>query len=386
MSTEPRTFTVAADDDGIRLDRWFKRHMGEEVSFNLVSRWARTGQLRVNGEKATPGDRILAGQTIRIPPRDAQPARSDRPQRVLEPLTDDERSFVQEMVIETTPDAFVLNKPPGLATQGGTKTDQHLDRLLDGLADEEGNRPKLVHRLDKDTSGVLLVARSARGAAFFSKSFSGRTARKVYWAIVVGDLSEDEGLIDAPLAKQPGTGGEKMHVAEDGQAARTRFRVIDRAGTRAAFVELQPQTGRTHQLRAHMAYLGHPIVGDAKYGGAEAFLTGGVSRKLHLHARRLKIDAPGGKEIDTAAELPAHFAETLATLGFESRDGDNMPLDRPDPAKSAEVQFRRKAAAAKTARKERKGERRGRGASSAPAKPTLSKGPPAKGPPKGRGR
>ncbi|NJC05259.1 23S rRNA pseudouridine955/2504/2580 synthase [Sphingomonas kaistensis] len=381
MSTEHRTFTVAADDDGIRLDRWFKRHMGDEVSFNLVSRWARTGQLRVNGEKATPGDRIEAGQTIRIPPRDAQPARSDRPSRVLEPLTDDERSFVQEMVIDTTPDAFVLNKPPGLATQGGTKTDQHLDRLLDGLADEEGNRPKLVHRLDKDTSGVLLVARSARSAAFFSKSFAGRTARKVYWAVVVGDLSQDEGLIDAPLAKQPGTGGEKMHVAEDGQAARTRFRVIDRAGTRAAFVELQPQTGRTHQLRAHMAHLGHPIVGDAKYGGADAFLTGGVSRKLHLHARRLKIDAPGGKEIDTAAELPAHFAETLATLGFEARDGENMPLDRPDPAKSAEVQFRRKAAAAKTARKERKGERRGRGAASAPAKPTRSKGPPAKGPP-----
>ncbi|GAA3996347.1 RluA family pseudouridine synthase [Sphingomonas humi] len=381
MSTEPRTFTVAADDDGIRLDRWFKRHMGEEVSFNLVSRWARTGQLRVNGEKATPGDRILAGQTIRIPPRDAQPVRTARPQRVLEPLTDDERSFVQEMVIEATPDAFVLNKPPGLATQGGTKTDQHLDRLLDGLADEEGNRPKLVHRLDKDTSGVLLVARSARSAAYFSKSFSGRTARKVYWAIVVGDLSQDEGLIDASLAKQPGTGGEKMHVAEDGQPARTRFRVIDRAGTRAAFVELQPLTGRTHQLRAHMAHLGHPIVGDAKYGGAEAFLTGGVSRKLHLHARRLKIDAPGGKEIDVSAELPAHIAESLATLGFEPRDGDNMPLDRPDPAKSPEVRARRQAAAAKTARKERKGERRGRGSTPPPPKGTR-----AKGPPKGRGR
>lgn len=377
MSTEPRTFTVAADDDGIRLDRWFKRHMGEEVSFNLVSRWARTGQLRVNGEKATPGDRILAGQTIRIPPRDAQPTRTARPQRVLEPLTDDERSFVQEMVIEATPDAFVLNKPPGLATQGGTKTDQHLDRLLDGLADEEGNRPKLVHRLDKDTSGVLLVARSARSAAYFSKSFSGRTARKVYWAVVVGDLSQDEGLIDAPLAKQPGTGGEKMHVAEDGQPARTRWRVIDRAGTRAAFVELQPLTGRTHQLRAHMAHLGHPIVGDAKYGGADAFLTGGISRKLHLHARRLKIDAPGNKEIDVSAELPAHFAESLATLGFEARDGDNMPLDRPDPAKDPVVKARRQAAAAKTARKERKGERRSRGAAPPPR---------GKSPPKGRGR
>jgi 23S rRNA pseudouridine955/2504/2580 synthase len=361
-SGDSRTFTVAADDDGIRLDRWFKRHMREEVTFNLVSRWARTGQLRLDDKKASPGDRIEAGQTIRVPPAEAVPERSARPQRELDPLTDDERDYVRDMVIATTPDAIVLNKPPGLATQGGTKTDKHLDRLLSGLADDEGQRPKLVHRLDKDTSGVLLVARSARSAAFFSKSFSGRTARKVYWALVVGDLSQDEGVIDAPLAKQPGTGGEKMHVAEDGQAARTRWRVIDRAGTRCAFVELQPLTGRTHQLRAHMAHLGHPIVGDAKYGGAEAFLTGGISRKLHLHARRLKIDAPGSaKPIDVSAELPSHFAESLATLGFEARAGDNMPLDRPDPAKSPEVQARRKAAAAKTARKERKGERRSRG-------------------------
>ena len=378
MTTEPRTYTVEPDDDGIRLDRWFKRHMGEEVSFNLVSRWARTGQLRLDDQKADPGDRILAGQTIRIPAREAMPERADRPQRALVPLTEDEASYVQEMVIEALPDAFVLNKPPGLATQGGTKTNQHLDRLLDGLADEAGQRPKLVHRLDKDTSGVLLVARSARAAAFFSRNFAGRTARKVYWAVVVGNIGQDEGVIDAPLAKQPGTGGEKMHVAEEGQSARTRWRVIDRAGTRAAFVELQPLTGRTHQLRAHMAHLGHPIVGDGKYGGADAFLTGGISRKLHLHARRLRIDAPGGKEIDVSAELPSHFADTLATLGFEARAGDNMPLDRPDPAKSPEVQARRKAAAAKTARKERKGERRNRGAA------VPARGPRGKAPPKAR--
>ncbi len=378
-SGEPRSFTVAPDDDGIRLDRWFKRHMADEVSFNLVSRWARTGQLRLDGQKVGPGDRIQAGQVIRVPPAEAVPDRSARPQRIVEPLTDDERDFVREMVIATTPDAILLNKPPGLATQGGTKTDKHLDRLLSGLEDEAGQRPKLVHRLDKDTSGALLVARSARAAALFSKSFAGRTARKVYWALVVGDLGQDEGLIDAPLAKQPGTGGEKMHVAEDGQPARTRWRVIDRAGTRCAFVELQPLTGRTHQLRAHMAHLGHPIVGDAKYGGAEAFLTGGVSRKLHLHARRLKIQAPGGaKPIDVTAELPSHFAESLLTLGLEARAGDNMPLDRPDPARSPEVQARRKAAAAKTARKERKGERRSRGSS-----PTTKSSRP-KSPPKGR--
>ncbi|MEO7786827.1 MAG: RluA family pseudouridine synthase [Sphingomicrobium sp.] len=361
MSAE-RTFTVAEDDDGIRLDRWFKRHL-PDTSFNIVSRWARTGALRIDDRKAEPGDRVATGQLLRMPQAEAAPAEGKRAVRAVVPLTEDEERFVQEMVIERTRDALVLNKPPGLATQGGTKTYQHLDRLLDGLADDAGNRPKLVHRLDKDTSGVLLVARSARAAGHFAKTFSSRTARKVYWALVVGVPSPENGSIDAPLAKQPGSGGEKMHVDEEqGQSARTLFRTIDFAGGRAAWVELQPLTGRTHQLRAHMAAIGHPIVGDAKYGGVDAFLTGGVSRKMHLHARRLRVDGPDGKSIDVTAELPAHFSETLGMLGFEVMDGDNMPIDTPDPAKSTEVKFKRAAAAAKTARKARKGERRSRGA------------------------
>ena len=361
-----RTFTVDDDDDGIRLDRWFKRHM-PDVSFNLVSRWARTGQLRLAGKRAVPGDRIEAGQEIRLPPLDTQPARSGRPQPKRDPLTEEEEQMVRDMVIHQDANAFVLNKPPGLATQGGTKTHQHLDRLLDGLADD-GGRPKLVHRLDKDTSGALLVARSARAAGHFSKSFSGRTARKVYWALVVGDLSPDEGMIDAPLAKQPGTGGEKMHISEEhGLPAKTKWRLIDRAGNRAAWVELQPLTGRTHQLRAHMASIGHPIVGDAKYGGPGSFLTGGISRKLHLHARRIRIDAPGGGKIDVTAELPPHFAESLSTLGFEPMAGDMMPLEQPKA--SPEAKQRKIAAAAKTRRRERRGERRSRGSSQGKAKP-----------------
>ena len=359
---EPRKFTVDNDDDGIRLDRWFKRHL-PDVSFNIVSRWSRTGQLRLNGKRATPGDRIEAGQTIQIPPADAMPARTAKPERKREPLTEEEAELVREMVIYEDPSAFVLNKPPGLATQGGTKTHHHLDRLLDGLAEDGGSRPKLVHRLDKDTSGALLVAKTARSAGHFAKSFSGRTARKVYWALIVGVPSLDEGMIDAPLAKQPGTGGEKMHVDEEsGLPARTRWRVIDRAGNRAAWVELQPLTGRTHQLRAHMAAIGHPIVGDAKYGGAEAFLTGGISRKLHLHARRIRIDAPEGV-IDVTAELPPHIAESLATLGFELMHGETLPLDEPKLSQSPEAKQRRVAAAAKSRRKERKGERRSRGQS-----------------------
>jgi 23S rRNA pseudouridine955/2504/2580 synthase len=356
---QARTFTVSEDDDGIRLDRWFKRHM-PDVSFNIVSRWARTGQLRLNGNKAVPGDRIEAGQEISVPPADEAAPRTGRPERKREPLTEEEVQLVRDMVIYRDAGAFVLNKPPGLATQGGTKTTQHLDRLLDGLADDDDGRPKLVHRLDKDTSGALLVARTARAAGHFARAFSGRTAKKVYWALVVGVPDSDEGTIDAPLAKQPGTGGEKMHISEEhGLPAKTRFRTIDHAGNRAAWVELQPLTGRTHQLRAHMAAIGHPIVGDAKYGGAEAFLTGGISRKLHLHARRIRIDAPQGGKIDVTAELPTHFAESLATIGFEPLAGDSMPLEQPKA--SPEAKRRKVAAAAKSRRRERRGERRSRG-------------------------
>jgi 23S rRNA pseudouridine955/2504/2580 synthase len=357
-SGEVRQFTVAADDDGIRIDRWFKRHL-PDASFNLVSRWARTGQLRVDGKRAAPGDRVEAGQVVRVPPAEAPASPRPKPGRPV--LSDDEIAFVNDMVIHRDAQAIVVNKPPGLATQGGTRTHTHLDGLLDGLA-EGGARPKLVHRLDKDTSGALLLARTARAAAFFSRAFSGRTARKVYWALVVGVPEIKEGYIDLPIAKQPGTGGEKMHVdeGETGLAARTRYRLIERAGNRAAWLELQPLTGRTHQLRVHMAAIGHPILGDGKYGGQDAFLTGAISRKLHLHARRLRIDHPDGGRLDVAAELPGHFAESLANLGFDPALGER-PLDEPKFGETAEGRRRAAAAAAKARRRSRRGERRGRG-------------------------
>ncbi|SMF69482.1 RluA family pseudouridine synthase [Allosphingosinicella indica] len=355
-----RQFTVSSEDDGIRLDRWFKRNLAD-ASFNVVSRWARTGQLRVDGKRAAPGDRIEAGQIIRVPPAEppAPETRPKKPERKR--LSEDEIAFVNEMVIHRDTAAIVVNKPPGLATQGGTKTNVHLDGLLDGLAGEDDARPKLVHRLDKDTSGALLVARTPRAAAAFSKSFSSRTARKVYWALVVGIPDLKDGMIDLPIGKQPGTGGEKMYVDEaEGLPSRTRFRLIERAGNRAAWVELQPFTGRTHQLRVHMAAIGHPIVGDGKYGGQDAFLTGSISRKLHLHARRLRIDHPDGGRIDVTAEPPQHFAETLAGLGFDLADGD-LPIDEIKASETPEGKRRAAAHAAKDRRKERRGERRGRG-------------------------
>ena len=357
--SEVRQFTVGADDDGIRLDRWFKRHL-PDTSFNTVSRWARTGQLRVDGARAAPGDRVEAGQVIRVPP--AEPAAASRPKTQRPPLSEEQTAFAREMVIHKDAAAIVLNKPPGLATQGGTKTHEHVDGLLDALQFEAEGRPKLVHRLDKDTSGALLLARSARAAAFFSKHFSGRSARKVYWAIVVGVPEIEDGVIDLPIAKQPGTGGEKMHVdEEDGQPARSRYRVIEQAGNRAAWVELQPFTGRTHQLRVHMAAIGHPILGDGKYGGQEAFLTGGVSRKMHLHARRIRIDHPDGGKLDVKADLPTHFADTLEMLGFDLALGDRLPLDEGPPPPTRAQQKARAKAHAKTVRKERRGERRSRG-------------------------
>ncbi|WP_277980301.1 RluA family pseudouridine synthase [Sphingomonas phyllosphaerae] len=353
-----RQFTVALDDDGIRVDRWCKRHL-DGTSFTTVAKWARTGQLRLDGARVGPGDRVQAGQVVRVPP--PEPVRVDaKPERQRAPLSDDEIAFARELVIHRDAQALVLNKPPGLATQGGTKTTAHVDGLLDALQDESQGRPKLVHRLDKDTSGALLVARTSRAAAFFAKAFSGRTAKKVYWALIVDVPSIDDGMIELPIAKQPGTGGEKMHVDEaEGQAARTRYRVIERAGNRTAWVELQPLTGRTHQLRVHMAAIGHPIVGDGKYGGPAAFLTGGISRKMHLHARRIRVDHPDGGEIDVTAELPSHFSESLASLGFEAMAGDMMPLDERAPPTREEKKARARAHA-KTVRKERRGERRSR--------------------------
>jgi 23S rRNA pseudouridine955/2504/2580 synthase len=259
-----RQFTVQHDDDGVRLDRWFKRHL-PQVGFATVSRWARTGQIRVDGKRADVADRLAAGQVIRVPPGGDAPERKARERK---PLTEEQLALADSMVITQDRAAIVLNKPPGLATQGGSGTFQHVDGLLDAYA-ADGPRPRLVHRLDKDTSGVLLIARTPGSASYFSKRFSGRTARKIYWALVIGVPDIDEGLIDLPLGKQPGTGGEKMMVDKsgEGQTARSRYRVIDRAGNRAAWVELQPLTGRTHQLRVHMAAIGHPSSAMANTAG-----------------------------------------------------------------------------------------------------------------------
>lgn len=369
---------VTEEDDGIRLDRWFKRHR-PGTPHALLARWARSGQLTIDGKKADVSDRIATGQRIAMPTPPVETAA--RPARKGRPLTDADVELAESMLIHRDAGALVLNKLPGLATQGGTKTEQHVDGLLDALKYDGPVRPKLVHRLDKDTSGALLIARTPRAAAYFAKSFSNRSARKTYWAIIVGVPDIAQGEIDLPLAKQPGSGGEKMHVDDKGLPSKTRYRIIERAGNSAAWVELQPLTGRTHQLRVHMAAIGHPIVGDGKYGGKGAFLTGSISRKLHLHSRRLRIDHPDGGAIDISAEVPEHFAASLDALGFDPLLGDigTDAEERGPPAKAA-----MKAAAkahSKQIRKARRGERRGRTATS---KPTDHVGKPAKAKPRGK--
>ncbi len=357
---------VAEEDDGIRLDRWFKRHR-PGTPHALIARWARSGELTIDGRKADVSDRIEAGQTIAMPVPPAAPS-GPRP-RKEKALSPADIALAEAMVIHRDKSALVLDKPPGLATQGGTKTDSHVDGLLGALQGDAAVRPKLVHRLDKDTSGALLVARTPRAAAWFAKAFSNRSARKTYWAIVVGVPDIAQGEIDLPLAKQPGSGGEKMHVDEKGLPSKSRYRVIERAGNSAAWVELQPLTGRTHQLRVHMAAIGHPIVGDGKYGGKGAFLTGTISRKLHLHSRRLRIDHPDGGAIDISAPLPPHFAESLEALGFDPLLGDLLTEEAPR-ASTKTVQKAKAKAHAKQVRKARRGERRGRRRPTAHASPT----------------
>jgi 23S rRNA pseudouridine955/2504/2580 synthase len=320
------TARVAADEDGLRLDRWFRRRY-PDLTHGRLEKLLRTGQVRVDGKRAKSGFRLAAGQSIRVPPLGATAAPPPR-EGARPPVASADARMLIERVLYKDDDVIVLDKPAGLAVQGGSGTHRHLDGMLDALR-FGAERPRLVHRLDRDTSGVLVLARTARAAAKLTAAFRGRDARKVYWAAVAGVPHPLEGRIDAPLAKTGGSKGERVVVArsarasprvedKEGQRAVTRYRVADRAGKRAAWLVLEPETGRTHQLRVHAAALGTPVLGDGKYGGRDAFLRGGgVSPKLHLHARAIRLPHPRGGQIEVAAKLPAHMAATWMFLGFD---------------------------------------------------------------------
>jgi len=315
--------TVSAADGTLRLDRWFKRHY-PALAHGRLEKLLRTGQVRVDGKRARAGDRVSPGQAIRVPPLPATPADGSAAAAPPKRVRPQDAALMQGIVLYRDDDAIVLNKPAGLAVQGGTKAERHIDGLLDALRFDSDERPRLVHRLDKDTSGVLLIARSAAAAAFFTRAFREKTTRKTYWAVVVGLPEMRQGRIDLALVKRAGVGGERVRADdEEGKHAVTYYQVIDQAGDRASWLALLPVTGRTHQLRAHCAALATPILGDGKYGGAAAHLPGGAAaHRLHLHARSLEIPSPAGGILRVTAPLPPHMKEMWSFFGFEGSGDD----------------------------------------------------------------
>jgi len=307
--------TVRPEDGAGRLDRWFRRHY-PGLGHGRLEKLLRTGQIRVDGKRARAGDAVGPGQAIRVPPL-AEPSTRSAPPPPRRVRPEDEE-LLRRLVLYRDASAIVVNKPAGLAVQGGTKTVRHVDGLLDTLRFDLDERPRLVHRLDKDTSGVLLIARTAAAAAFFTRAFREKTTRKTYWAAVIGLPRLLQGRIDLALAKHMGPGGERMQADdEDGKSAVTYYRVIDHTGGQASWLALLPVTGRTHQLRAHCAALGTPIIGDGKYGASAAHLAGVVAAKgLHLHARELVIPSPAGGRLRVTAPLPPHMRETWDLLGL----------------------------------------------------------------------
>ncbi|MBL3674576.1 RluA family pseudouridine synthase [Paracoccus aerius] len=343
-----QTIRVGGDEGEQRLDRWLKKkfpHLGQIT----IEKLCRTGQIRVDGGRVKPATRVETGQEVRIPPLpDAQPAQQRAKERPLGPrVTDTDAQMIQAAVLWKDEHIIALNKPPGLPSQGGSgQGDRHVDGLTTALMFGFKDRPKLVHRLDKDTSGVLLLARTDRVARALSEAFRSRTTRKIYWAAVAGVPHPRMGTIRFGLVKGGGGRGdnEKMIAVhprdidstEGAKRATTDYAVLDALGTRTSWCALVPVTGRTHQLRAHMAELGHPIVGDGKYGGSGqenlgdgwgAQLGGEISKKLHLHARNISFDHPiTKKRITLTAPLPDHMARTWKTLGWHENDVPDDPF------------------------------------------------------------
>jgi 23S rRNA pseudouridine955/2504/2580 synthase len=314
---------VSAGEDGMRLDRWFKTHYGS-LPHSLLEKLLRTGQVRVDGARAKASMRLAAGQTIRIPPLpDVAP-----PPAPKHALSKADREFLASITLYEDDDLLVLNKPSGIAVQGGTKTPHHIDRLLEGMGDGPETRPRLVHRLDRDTSGVLVVAKRRSVAAKLGRAFQTRSVRKIYWALTHGVPKPAQGKIEAALVKTTGPEGDRVRKARCGeqdraQSAVTHYAVVDRAGQAVAFVSLKPVTGRQHQLRAHLAILGYPILGDEKYP-TKTKLPAGVENKLHLHARRISFSHPSGEGVvDITAPLPAHMRQSFGLFGFEAREPES---------------------------------------------------------------
>jgi 23S rRNA pseudouridine955/2504/2580 synthase len=321
---EVKLITVGEAEDGIRLDRWLRRRW-PNLGQTQIHKLARGGQLRVDGARVKADSRLTAGAVVRVPPLPEGP-----PAKAREAISEHDARFARGLVLYEDDEVLILNKPAGLAVQGGTKTLHHIDRLL-GAWGEGPRRPRLTHRLDRDTSGVLALGKTPDAAARLSGAFARRRARKIYWALVEGNPA-DEGTIDLPLAKVGIDDRERMVPVDpgdpNGKAAVTEFATISRAGPRAAWLALQPQTGRTHQLRAHLLALGHPILGDPKYHTPGSLEASGPL-KLQLHARRLIIPHPSGGAIDVVAPPSPEMQQGFARFGFALAEAPPDPFSIP---------------------------------------------------------
>lgn len=324
-----RHVQIGDADDGMRLDRWL-RNQFPGLKQGKLEKLLRKGQIRLDGSRAKSGDRVEAGQDVRLPPDiDGNPIQESRPKTIDPDVARELSSTLKDSILHMDDEVIALNKPAGVAVQGGSGTHLHIDGVLDWLKMGAKDRPRLVHRLDRDTSGVMLLARTRASAAQLTKAFQSRDTQKIYWAITVGVPSEKQGMIDAPLAKLPGHRGELVQINENmGKPAKTLFRTIDNAGKDAAWLELQPLTGRTHQIRVHCQAIGVPVVGDPKYGVRDAgILELGIDNQLHLHARSLTIETGNGKNLSVTAPLPDHMLRTFKSLGFDPEDDNSLPPD-----------------------------------------------------------
>ena len=319
---------VGTEDAGQRLDRWFRKHY-PALGHGGLQKLLRKGQVRVDGRRAKANHRLEAGQVVRVPPlleEDGKPAAKPAPAYTPDSA---EAEALRERVIYRDAAVIVLDKPAGLAVQGGSGTHKHLDAMLDALRFGAGERPRLVHRLDKDTSGVLILARDAAAARGLTRAFRDGAVRKLYWAAVAGAPKPRAGEIDLPLAKGGGKGREKMQPDEEAEPALTRFATVETAGKAAAWLALRPVTGRTHQLRAHCAAIGHPILGDGKYGGKTAFpQIAGLPGRLLLHAREIALPHPlDGTTLRIAAPPPEHLLQAWRALGFDPESPRGDPFE-----------------------------------------------------------
>ena len=321
-SGKVQTVTVSADESGMRVDRFFEARF-PGLSFSHIQRIIRKGEVRVNGKRTEPKARLESGQAVRIPPLkvEAPAPRNDAP------AAQKDRAFLKSITLYEDADVLVLNEPMGLAVQGGSGTTHHIDGMLGALRGNDGQRLRLVHRLDKDTSGCLLVAKTRFAAAALAKTFRSRAARKIYWALVAGVPKPHQGRVSTFLAKEEREEDSFMRIAQHGEKgashAVTYYAVVETSAQKLAWLSLKPVTGRTHQLRAHMAHIGHPIIGDPKYFTKENWeLPGGIQNKLHLLARRIAVPHPRGGTIDVSAPLPPHMLQSWNLLGFDAKRYD----------------------------------------------------------------